>query len=297
MIDKVCGIYIIENDINDKVYIGQSENCKKRWNGHIYDSKHLENRGVTGVDYAIHKYGKEHFTISLLEEIKDISKLDEREQYWIAYYDSYNNGYNRTVGGKALRGEDHPRAKISEQDVIKIRDMYAAHYKFEEVKELYKDYEIQVRGLQKIWKGETWQSIHMDVYTPENKEWHKTKGVGHSKDQIGLSSNDRSLSQTEIDEIYNDYQAGLTITQLSKKYNRDYGVIQKYISNPHATQKVKLSGRKVKNLETNKEFASISAAARWANCGATTITRHLYDGKPAGKVPETEEPAHWKEII
>lgn len=48
---------------------------------------------------AIHKYGKSKFHISLLEEVS-IEELNEREKYWIAYYDSYNNGYNLTLGGQ-----------------------------------------------------------------------------------------------------------------------------------------------------------------------------------------------------
>ena len=39
---------------------------------------------------AIHKYGKDKFHISLLEEVS-IERLNEREKYWITYYDSYNN--------------------------------------------------------------------------------------------------------------------------------------------------------------------------------------------------------------
>lgn len=47
---------------------------------------------------AIHKYGKDKFHISLIEEVS-VEKLNEREKYWITYYDSYNNGYNLTLGG------------------------------------------------------------------------------------------------------------------------------------------------------------------------------------------------------
>lgn len=31
-----CGIYKIENNINHKIYIGQSKNIEKRWKSHIY---------------------------------------------------------------------------------------------------------------------------------------------------------------------------------------------------------------------------------------------------------------------
>lgn len=43
-------------------------------------------------------------------------------------------------------------------------------------------------------------------------------------------------------------------------------------------------------------FNSISAAARWSGCGATTLTRHLASDKKAGKVPETDEVAEWEEL-
>lgn len=40
---------------------------------------------------------------------------------------------------------------------------------------------ITERGLLKIWNCETWPNVHTDVYTPENKAWHK-KQIGHSED-------------------------------------------------------------------------------------------------------------------
>ena len=88
-------IYKIVNDINDKVYIGQTKNAlNKRWSTHKQMSKTHPN-----VIYkAMRKYGLEHFSIVELEECDD-NLLNEREIYWIAYYDSYNNGYNMNPGG------------------------------------------------------------------------------------------------------------------------------------------------------------------------------------------------------
>ena len=48
---------------------------------------------------AIHKYGKENFTIEVIEKC-DQQLLNEREKYWINYYDSYEKGYNSTLGGQ-----------------------------------------------------------------------------------------------------------------------------------------------------------------------------------------------------
>lgn len=91
-------IYKISNDINDKIYVGKTlKPIRERFLEHgraakkrIYEKRPLYN--------AINKYGLSHFQITLLEECP-IEKLSEREQYWIAELDSYDTGYNATLGG------------------------------------------------------------------------------------------------------------------------------------------------------------------------------------------------------
>lgn len=288
------GIYKYENKLNHNVYIGQSSNIEKRYAQHIYDSTYRPERG-TGIDKAIHKYGIENFDFSIVEECS-LEELDEKEQKWIEFYDSYHNGYNCSIGGKSLRGANHPRALLTEEDVWIIRELYNMKIPRREAYKMFEETGISERGFKKVWDCENWPNIHEDVYTEENKQWHKNN-VGHGEDQIGLSSLDRSLSQEEIDMILYDYANGMNIHQISKKYNRDYGIVQKYIANPTANTVVKYKGRTLQNINTGIQFKSISAAARWAGCGATTLTRHLYTDKIAGKVPETNEPAEWIEII
>lgn len=94
-----------------------------------------------------------------------------------------------------------------------------------------------------------------------------------------------------------DNKNGMNAYQIANKYHRDCGIVIKYLANPKATTKVKYQGRKIKNINTGIEFSSISKAAKWAGCGATTLTRHLYTDKIAGKVPETGAPAEWEEIL
>ena len=90
-----CGIYKIENQINHKVYIGQSIEIERRFekhkNAYLHNQKWL-------IYKAFAKYGLQNFSFDIIEEC-DRDKLDEREIYWIAFYDSYNNGYNMTIGG------------------------------------------------------------------------------------------------------------------------------------------------------------------------------------------------------
>jgi group I intron endonuclease len=297
---KKTGIYCIINDLNSKVYVGQSVNIDNRWRQHLYTADHageIVKKGVhvCTIDWQIKKMGKEHFSIYVLEECPT-EKLDEREIYWIDKLDSFTNGYNSTLGGKSLRGEKHPRAIWTEEEVWEIRELYAQKIPYRNAWKLYKNLGLPERSFTKIWKNETWQDVHQDVYTPENKQWHKNKAIGHSEDQIGKSSTDRALKQEEIDSFCKDYANGMTINAIAKKYNRDNMVIKKYLANPVEIKKVKLAGIQVRNIETGIVFSSINKAAKWANCGATTLRNHLYDGKKAGCVPVTAQPAHWEEI-
>lgn len=52
------------------------------------------------------KYGIEHFHIELIEET---FSPEEREIYWINYYDSYSNGYNATLGGDGKHYLDYEK--------------------------------------------------------------------------------------------------------------------------------------------------------------------------------------------
>lgn len=89
-------IYKIENDINNKIYIGKTtRSLEERFQEHCraYKRDTLEKRPLY---QAMKKYGIEHFHISLIEETNN---PEEQEKYWIEYYGSFKNGYNATVGG------------------------------------------------------------------------------------------------------------------------------------------------------------------------------------------------------
>lgn len=109
----MIGIYKIENIKNHKKYIGQSSNILQRWNHHKQESSNENSNSYEYPLYrAFRKYGLENFTFEVIEEC-DINILDEREIYWIKYYDSFFNGYNQTLGGRCSR-------RINKENIIKI---------------------------------------------------------------------------------------------------------------------------------------------------------------------------------
>lgn len=112
-------IYIIKNDINTKVYIGQSLNTEKRFKTHC-----KKNKDNSLIDKAIQKHGREHFWYEILES--QIENYNEREKYWIKYYNSLTPfGYNILEGGEEpprYSGDKHPSTKISDKDVKLLKD-------------------------------------------------------------------------------------------------------------------------------------------------------------------------------
>ena len=88
-------IYKIENTKNGKLYIGQTiRPVKQRFQRHMNDA--INCKLNTHFARAIRKYGKESFTICIIDLAHDQSELNYKEQFWIQFYDSVNCGYNET---------------------------------------------------------------------------------------------------------------------------------------------------------------------------------------------------------
>lgn len=106
-------IYLIKNNLDGKVYVGQSKNPTSRKKNHWAAGRH--NRRGHLYD-AMRKHGIDHFCFSIIEECDD-SNADDRERFWISHYDSMNpaKGYNRESGGCAHKTlSEETRKKLSE---------------------------------------------------------------------------------------------------------------------------------------------------------------------------------------
>lgn len=90
-------IYKVSNDVNSKLYIGQTVNLAKRKLAHFCD-----NRTANQIfKKAILKYGKEHFNFEIIDTAETKKDANEKEIYYIKYYNSIKpNGYNMTIGGE-----------------------------------------------------------------------------------------------------------------------------------------------------------------------------------------------------
>ena len=134
-VKKVRGIYKVTNKINGKVYIGQSVDIGRRWRQHMTAEDDIY------FHKAIQKYGVDNFIWEVIEKCKK-SELDERESYWIEYYDSFNKGYNRTKGGEGNSGEGSPNWKGGISLDPEHKKEYGKEY-YEANKEKIKEYNKQ----------------------------------------------------------------------------------------------------------------------------------------------------------
>ena len=161
------GIYKITNKLNNMVYIGQASNLDERL------SQHKQKRFIP-IDMWINMIGVNNFDFEIIEEGPDIN-LDEREQYYIQYYQSQKNGYNKQDGGfNNSMGEGNGRAKLSYEDVIYIRNAYNNHANQKATYELFKD-KISFNSFQSVWQGRSWASVMPEVFTEENKKYYTSE--------------------------------------------------------------------------------------------------------------------------
>lgn len=112
-------IYQIVNDINDKIYVGKTENSiEKRFKQHCRDAfrRQCEQRPLYS---AMRKYGIEHFHAELIEET---DKPEEREIYWIEQKRSFKNGYNATLGGDGKKYIDYDLVITTYQELQSMKD-------------------------------------------------------------------------------------------------------------------------------------------------------------------------------
>jgi group I intron endonuclease len=69
------------------------------------------------ISKSIRKYGVENFTVEVISEY-DNDVLNEAEKLWIKELDTYENGYNLTLGGEGIPGfvfNEESRKKMSEK--------------------------------------------------------------------------------------------------------------------------------------------------------------------------------------
>ena len=116
-------IYLTENLINHKKYIGQHKS--EEW-----DDKYIGSGKI--LSRSIKKYGFENFTCSLLQECDSEDSLNDAEYYWIYKYNAVNSdefynlvagGNHRSILGQIYINDGHVEKKIFEEELQSYLDV------------------------------------------------------------------------------------------------------------------------------------------------------------------------------
>lgn len=184
----LIGIYRIVNLKNGYSYIGQSKNIYSRFLDHMY--KKTENPRMSKIDRAIINEGVTNFLFQVLEICKP-EDLDWKEDYYIKYYQSVDFGYNEVFGGQNNIGESNSNSKLTYIDVFNIREAYKNHQDPEAIYRSYFMTKISLATFFTIWEGKTWNEVHMDVYTEDNKAYYKS--LNHNRKEYTNFSDDEIM--------------------------------------------------------------------------------------------------------
>lgn len=117
---KYPGIYLIINLYNNKFYVGSSKNLWERKLNHFRDLKNKKHKNIY-LQNSYNKYGREYFTMVMIEKIDDKKNLISREQYWINTLDACNKeiAYNICPIAESTLGRKH--SKETKQKISKTR--------------------------------------------------------------------------------------------------------------------------------------------------------------------------------
>lgn len=241
-------IYIIKNKINNKVYIGQTmQSVEERYKQHLKSCRCKQHYKIYR---AMNKYGVDNFYYEILERDVKEEDIDEREIYWIEYYDSFKNGYNSTTGGDG-------RTIYKELDIDYIVQSLKDG---KQMKELAEEFNVNVCTIRrtldrnnisskdiqnkKISQGKPQikidrnmvKDLHNKGLTVNEiaKEMNcNVKTIRRIKHELNLEFERPRYDYSNIKEedILSDRNNGMKVDDILKKYNISYGYYYKLIKN------------------------------------------------------------------
>ena len=280
-------IYIIKNSINDKVYVGQTiQMLHTRFLNHLTASQ-LED---TKFYRAIKKYGSENFYIELIEKVS-YEALDEKEIYWISYFDSYKNGYNSTLGGQGVREIDyHGIFSLWESGLSVCEIAEKTSHGRDSISRILKEgfgvqeEEIKRRGykgfyrvddsqLLELWNSGSTPNQIVNTYGGDlattKRRLHEL-GISEQKIKERQNQNQRNLSLTELKELW---ELKLSAAEIARRTGSNTQTIKKQLIELGYTQKdFSLRGKETCNqnrkavvqLDKNGQYLNQYASAREA---------------------------------
>lgn len=250
-------IYKYENKINHKIYIGQTNNLDRRMQEHKYGHAYQ----VSLIEQAIKKYGIENFTIEILEETEN---FNEREKYWINYYNSYKPyGYNICEGGGYLpnnQGEKHAQATISEE-IAKNIQKDLMNFDIPQA-QIVKKYKTTIRVVEAIKSGHTWNYYNLTYpLRPSEQELNAIKAC-----KVINLLKETTLSFKEIGKMVGWSESQVSMINQGKNHPQSNETYPIRLNPKNYEDKIQKCIALLKENKSNKEIAEIlETSAAWVS--------------------------------
>lgn len=236
-----CGIYLIRNNRNNLVYIGQSIHIEQQIQQHFSQN----NKGKVLIDSAIAEH-PEDFSWEILQECPR-EELNYWEDYYIYYYNSLNFGYNRTFSGQrenTSMGKNHFAAIYTNEQILTMRKEYV-YTPIEKLYEKYGQKEITLYGF----KNTLLQSYkNLPIYRKEKKIWIYPPEWKGERLEVNIDSRSgwKGEEEKELDENIQDF-SNIILRKIADKGRKlsNYNIILirlLAIKGEHAPQIIKKIG-------------------------------------------------------
>lgn len=234
-------IYKITNKINNKIYIGQTIKTRPtdRFSQHKYLANHPDQeKGISYLHRAMKTEGIDNFIFEIIENI-DNSLLDEREKYWIQYYNSkIPFGYNICDGGKGTIGysrkqsieEKQKRQQSNKQ--FYINNPEARHERSLIAKNLWQNEEYRKKVTE---SNRQFYATHPDKFSGKNNPFY---GKHHSQETIEKIKQSSLSKYKKIAQLDKDTLKEIRVFDGIKEAEKALNISHGWISKAARTNKI-----------------------------------------------------------
>lgn len=264
-------IYKITNQINGKIYVGQTYRTpEERWRDHEREAW----RYATPMARAIQKYGWNNFKPEIIDTAITQKEANEKERYWIEYYKTCIGVYGKNANGYNLTPGGDGAPKITPEEDKYIYELWQQNYYMKDIGKLIGRDEVTIKRAL-IRMGVTQEEIHSrHSYVYRTVHVYDLKGrliniFPSLKDAVLAYPN---INRSNISEVIRHIKA--STHQLIFLYEDELDRLQEHISR---STKSKRQGVKSINLVTGeiKVYPTITAAEKDTNIYRQTIRNRI----------------------
>jgi group I intron endonuclease len=211
-------IYKITNTINNKIYIGQTNDFNRRKSQYKHAAKQLEHDQL--ITKAMYKYGYENFIMEIIDEVNSREEANIKEEEYMVKLDSRNKdiGYNMATGGGVFGLTDEIKEKISE----KLKEFYSKNVSKIKGKALSEEHKLAISkasfGKKGTNLGKKFSPEHIEkirIANTNKKHTEETK-LKMSLKRMGVPPSNKKLTFEQAQEIRN---SNLKVKELAEMYN------------------------------------------------------------------------------